>query len=138
MNKKQLLELILLTIFLIAEICRLLKFPYSSMATTLSGFLLSCLYFYASFWLFAAYSISPVNRIIAGFCFSTAIVALMFCLSNWQFWHVYSIIGLALLVLPLVISLFNFKNTGYKQILYRSIFFFVMLSLVFGYKSFLV
>ena len=137
MNKKQLLEFIPLIIFLIAEVFRLLKFPYSSMAMTLSGFLLSCLYFAAALWLYAAYAIHPVNRIIAGFSFSTAIVALMFSLSNWQFWRIYSIIGLLLLGVPLVISLFNYKSFAYKQILYRSIFFIVLLSLVFGYKSFL-
>jgi hypothetical protein len=138
MNKKQLLEFILLIIFLIAEACHLLNFPYSSMASTLSGFLLSCLYFAAALWLYAPYAIHPINRIIAGFSFSTAIVALMFSLSNWQFWHIYSIIGLSLLGLPLVISLFNYKSIAYKQILYRSIFFFVMLSLAYSYRSFMV
>ncbi|BAU52015.1 hypothetical protein [Mucilaginibacter gotjawali] len=136
MNKKQLLEFIPLTIFLIAEICRCLHLPYSSMVMVLCGFLLSCLYFAAALWLYAAYAIHPMNRIIAGFSFSTAIVALMFSLSNWQFWRVYSILGLLLLGVPLVISLFNYKNIAYKQILYRSIFFIVLLSSVFGYKSF--
>jgi len=135
MNKKQLVEFIPLSVFLIAEACRFLHFPYSTIAATIGGFISSCVYFYASYWLYASYNISPVNRIIAGLSFSTTIIALLFCLSNWPFGHVYTVISSVLLAVPLVTSLVNYKNTAYKQFLYRSIFFVVLLSMSYWYRS---
>jgi len=43
--------------------------------------------------------------------------------------------GSTLLAVVLAISLFNYKNTTYKQLLYRSIFFLVLLSLGYWYRS---
>ena len=83
MNKKQRIEFILLTIFLISGVSAFLKLPYSLWSVALSGFLLGSLYFYLSFWLFAEFSIPLVTRIVAGLFYSLNICAWMFCFLNW-------------------------------------------------------
>jgi len=138
MNKKQLLEFIPLAIFIGSEFCRLLNVPYSSVAQVLSGGLLSCLYFYASFWLYSAYAISPANRIIAGVAFSTAIIGCIFSFMDWQFWHIFDIIASAGTVVVIAICLFNRQNPGYKQLLYRSVFFLALLAAAYSYRLFSV
>jgi len=137
MRKKQLIEFTLLTILLLSGVCKVFKVPYSSWVVALSGFFLGILYFNLAFWLFAEFSISLVNRIVAGAFFGINIIDWMFCLLNWPLWILYAIISYAGLGLVVIICLFNCKLSDYKQLLYRSIFFIVILSIIFGYKRFL-
>ncbi|HZY36888.1 MAG TPA: hypothetical protein VFE53_09585 [Mucilaginibacter sp.] len=136
MNKKQFLEFIPLAIFLISALCHVFKTPYNSWPLVLSSGILACLYFYAAFWLYAGYAISLVNRIIAGAALSETIIALLFGLMHWQFWRSFVTIGGVGTVAVLSISLFNRKNSGYKQLLYRSVFFLVILAATYAYRQF--
>jgi|SRR6185503_2387652 len=138
MNKKQLLEFIPLAIFLISAICHLFKVPYSSLVLVLSGGILACIYFCLAAWLYAAYNIPRVSLIITGGAFSVIIIALLFGLMHWQFWHIFSIAGAVLALVVLSISLLKRKNSGYKQLLYRSVFFLAVLAAVYAYLQFSV
>jgi|GEM_PF-1362723 len=135
MNKKQRLEFILLTIFLISGICTLFKVPFSTWMVALSGFFLGSLYFYVSYWLFSDFSIHPISRIIAGLLFSVNIVACMFCFLKWPGWQSYGIISYGGLGTVAIISLFNYKIPGYTQLFYRCVFFIFFLSLIYGYRK---
>jgi uncharacterized membrane protein len=137
MTKKQRIELILLTIFLLSGICTFFKVPYSAWVLVVSAFFIGSLYFYLAFWLFADYNISLTNRRVAGLVFSANIIACMFCLLNWPGWYWDGIFCYAGLAAIAIIVLFNYKRPDYKQLLYRGIFFIAMLSLIFGYRSFL-
>jgi hypothetical protein len=138
MNKKQILELSLLIILLISGACTVFNVPYSKWAVALSGFLLASLYFYLAFWLYAEYSISLVNRIVAGLLFSANIVAWAFCFLNWHGWQPYCIISYIGLGIMVILCLFNRKKPGYKQLLYRGVFFIGILSVVYCYRLFSV
>ena len=136
MNKKQLLEFIPLGIFLLSGICTVFKLPLSTWIVAFSGFFLGSLYFYFSFWLYAEFSISLMNRIIAGLFYSITIVACLFCFLNWPLGQLYSIISYVGLGLVIIICLFNQKIPSYKQLLYRCIFFIIVLSMLYGYRRF--
>jgi hypothetical protein len=136
-KKKQRLEFILLTIFLIAGLCTFFKVPFSKWSVMLSGLLLGSLYFYVAFWLYAEFSIPLIIRIVAGLSYSLTICAGIFCFLNWPLWQLYSIISFTGLVLMAVICLFNKNKPDYKQLFYRCIFFIVLLSVIYGTKRFL-
>jgi hypothetical protein len=136
MSKKQLLEFIPLTVLLISGVCVLFKVPFSTWVVALSGFFLASLYFYVSFWLFSEFSIPLVTRIIAGLFYSLNICAWMFCFLHWPLWELYSIISFIGFLSIIILSLFNNKVPGYKQLLYRCIFFIFFLSLIYGYRKF--
>ena len=136
MNKKQLIEFILLTIFLIAGLFAFFKVPYSSWIVALSGFFLGSLYFYLAFWLFAEFSIPLATRIIVGLFYSISICACMFCFLNWPLWQLYSIISYIGLGSIIILCLFNNEKPDYKQLLYRGILLIAVLSMVYGYKRF--
>jgi len=136
MNKKLLLEFIPLTTFMVSGVGTIFKLPYSALITVLSGGLLATIYFYASFWLFAETSISIANRVIAGLVYSITIIACLFCLLSWPFWHLYGIISYSALGLMVIIWLFNYKLPAYKPLLYRCILFLLILSFVFSNKMF--
>jgi hypothetical protein len=137
MYKKQLIEFIPLTIFLISGICTIFKVPFCTWIVALSGFFLGCLYFYLSFWLYNEFITRLIYRIIIGLCFSMVILACMFCFLKWPLWQLYSIIGFVGLGVILLTCLFNQKSVNYKPLLYRSVFFIIMLSAAYTYKSFL-
>jgi len=135
MNKKLLIEFILVTIFFVSGVCGFFKvLPYASLITALSGFFLGALYFYGSFWLYSGTGISLINRIVGGLLYSITIVACAFCFLNWPFWKLYGIISYIALGIMLMICLFNYKNPAYKPQLYRCIFFLIALSVIYGYK----
>lgn len=136
MNKKQRLEFIPLAIFFIAAICVFFKLPFVALIVALCGLIIASVYFYAGFWLFADYSIAVVNRIVAGLVYSEVIITILFGVLKWAGFKVFSVISFVGLFTVITISLFNYKNAGYKQLLYRSIFFLVCLALIFSYRSF--
>ena len=136
MNKKSLIEFIPLTIFLIAGICAFFGVPYSKWVVALSGFFIGALYFYLSFWLYAEFSISLINRIIAGLFYSLNICAWLFCFLNWPLWQLYSIISYVGLGSIAILCLLNNKKPDYKQLLYRCIVFVAVLSMIYGYRHF--
>jgi len=127
MNSKQRLEFILAAIFLMSCICTFLNLPFSRLAAVLSGFLLGGLYFYGAFWLYGDYAIPLITRIITGLLFSLAVLACMFWLLKWPLFGLYSVISCIGFGLIIIVSIFNSKNTGYKQLLYRCIFFIIVL-----------
>lgn len=135
MNKK-LLEFIPLIIFFVSGIFMLFKAPISPWVIVTSGSCLAMLYFYLAFWLYSGYSISMINRIVSGLVFSLNIEAISFCFLKWQFWQFFSLVSLVGLVLMVTICLVNYKKADHKQLLYRSIFFFVMLLLAYCYRTF--
>jgi hypothetical protein len=137
MNKKQLIEFVPLTIFLISGICTILKLPYATWVTALSGALLGMLYFYVAYWLYSESGISTVNRIICGLAYSTTTVACFFCFLNWPNWNYFGIFSCFGLMLVIIICLHNNKSAGYKAHLYRGVFFLIILSMVCGYRRFL-
>jgi hypothetical protein len=136
MSKRQRLEFILLSLFFVSGICTLFKVHYSTWGVALSGFFLGGLYFYFAFWLFAEFSISLIIRIIVGLFYSIVIVACLFCFLKWPLWQLYSLISFIAMGVILLIYLFNRKSPGYKQLMYRSIFFVIVLSMVYGYTFF--
>jgi hypothetical protein len=136
MTTKQRLEFIPLAIFLIAGICTIFKVPYCTWIVALSGFLLGSLYFYGTYWLYAEFIISLLYRILIGLLFSLIIFGCMFSFLKWPLWQLYSIIGFAGLGAIFVTCLINYKSFNYKPLLYRSIFFLVMLALIYGYRYF--
>jgi hypothetical protein len=138
MNKKQILEFSLLTILLISGICTVFKVPCSTWAVALSGFFLGILYFNLGFWLFAEFSTPLATKIIAGLFYSLTVLAWMFCFLKWPLWNLYSIISFIGLPLVAILCLFNSKKPDYKQLLYRSIFFIGILSVVYCYRLFSV
>ncbi len=135
MTKKQFVEFIPLTIFLIAGIGVFLKFPLSAMLAAISGSTAAMLYFYAAFWLYAEYEIPKASKIIVGVFYSIALIACFFCLLRWPGWKFYSYAGYFSLGVVLVICLSNYKSSAYKQLLYRCIGFIVVLSMLYGYRS---
>jgi hypothetical protein len=135
-KKKQLLEFTPLTIFLTSGFGHFFKIPGSNYVLLISGSFLACLYFYVSFWLYAGYAISLLNKIVAGVAFSITIIAGMFCFLNWPLWRMFGIAGYAGITIILLLCLFNQKKAAYKQFLYRSVFFLVVLAMVFGYRLF--
>lgn len=136
-NKKKLLEFIPLSIFLAACIGLFFKLPFTAIMVALSGLIIGCVYFYAAYWIFANYSISAINRIIAGLVYSEVVITVLFGFLRWAGFKLLSTISFVGLLLVISISFFNYKNVGYKQLLYRSIFFFVLLASVFSYRSFM-
>lgn len=136
MSKKQLVELVLLISFLVSGICAFFSVPYATWGVALGGFFLGGLYFYFAFWLLAEFSIPLIIRIVSGFFYSIVIIACMFCFLKWPLWHLYSIIGFIAMGIVLLLYLFNQKSPGYKQLLYRSIMFVIVLSVVYGYTVF--
>ncbi|HTD41649.1 MAG TPA: hypothetical protein VK671_13565 [Mucilaginibacter sp.] len=136
MNKKLLLEFIPLTLFVIFGILTFFRIPYMGLIALLSGMLLAMLYFYAAFWLFAETVASIASRIITGLALSITIIACIFSLQRWPYWKMYGIISYSALGIMLIICLFNFRSTAYKPLLYRCILFLVLLSLIYGYRSF--
>ncbi|HTI60534.1 hypothetical protein [Mucilaginibacter sp.] len=138
MNKKHLLEFIPLITFFLFSLSPLFKLgvPYATIITLVSGGLLSMLYFYASYWLFAGTGIAPVTRIIAGLTFSVTIVAIIYSLFRWPYWYLFSNIGFAGLGIVLVISLFNYLSPGYKALVYRTFLFLILIAAVYSYRSF--
>ncbi len=136
MHKRQLLEFTLLTILLLSGICVNFKVPYFKYGIAFSGFFLGILYFNLGFWLFAKFSISLVNRIIAGLFFAVNILDWMFCLLNWPLWNLYAIISFIGLPLIIIICVINRQKTDYKQLLFRSIFFLIVLTMIYSYRRF--
>ncbi len=135
MNKKQLLEFIPLVVFLLSGIGILFKAPYCTWIATGSASLLAIVYSNGSNWLFAGFGISKMQTKIAGYAFAANMVGCMFCLLRWpgaQFYCIASYVGLALVA---GISLYNYRVSAYKQLLYRSFLFIVILSMIFGYRS---
>jgi hypothetical protein len=138
MNKKLLLELSLLTIFVLADVCTLFKVPYASIVTLTSGGLLSMLYFYGSYWLYAQSEMHPIVRIAVGFSYSTVVVFFIFGLLHWPFWHIYGIVAGVGLAAITTICLWNYKLPAYKTQLYRCILFLITGAILYGYRYFIV
>jgi len=135
MNKKLTLEFVPLSIFLICCILSVYKVPYSHLLALLTGFLIASLYFYGAFWLFAETGASVAIRIIAGLSFSITIVASLFCLLHWPFWKLYGIISYMGLGITMIVCLIYFKSVTIKPLLYRSLLFVVVLSLIYCYRN---
>jgi len=136
MNKKLLLEFIPLTLFVIFGIFAFFKVPYMGLIALLSGVLLASIYFYAAFWLFAETGAPMAGRIIAGLALSITIIACIFSLQRWPYWKMYGMISYSALGIMLIICLFNFRSIAYRPLLYRCILFLVLISLIYGYRSF--
>jgi len=136
MNKKLLLELSLLIIFLLAGVCTLLKVPYAAVFTVTSGGLLSMLYFYGSYWLYAQSEMHPIVRTAVGFSYSAVVIFFMFSLLHWSFWHIYGIVAGAGLVAITAICLWNYKLPTYKTQLYRCVFFLITGAMLYSYRYF--
>ena len=138
MSKKQLLEFIPLGIFLLFGLSPLFKLdlPFASIAAIMSGSFLAMIYFYGSFWLLSETGTSKIIRIIAGLVFGTNFIGCIFCLMHWPYWSMYATISYIGLGMVLLISLFNYKSLSYKPLLYRCILFIIVLSGVYGYRSF--
>jgi len=135
MNKKLTLEFVPLSIFLICCILSVYKVPYSHLLALLTGFLIASLYFYGAFWLFAETGASVAIRIIAGLSFSITIVASLFCLLHWPFWKLYGIISYMGLGITMIVCLIYFKSVTIRPLLYRSLLFVVVLSLIYCYRN---
>ena len=135
MNKKLTLEFVPLSIFLICCILSVYKIPYSHLLALLTGFLIASLYFYGAFWLFAETGASVAIRIIAGLSFSITIVASLFCLLHWPFWKLYGIISYMGLGITMIVCLIYFKSVTIRPLLYRSLLFVVVLSLIYCYRN---
>jgi hypothetical protein len=135
MTKKQLTEFIPLTIFLIAGIGVLFKFPFSTMLAAISGSVTAMLYFYASLWLYAKYEMPKASKIIAGASYSIALITCLFCLLRWPGWKFFGYVSYLGLSIVLAVCLLNYKSSAYKQLLYRCIGFIVLLSILYEYRS---
>src|SRR5271165_7033829 len=106
MNKKQLIEFVPIALLLISGMCEFFNMPFSRWTIAVSGLFIAALYFYLAFWLYAEFSISLINRIIAGLVYSANIVAWMFCFLNWYGWQFYCIFSYLVLGLIMIISFF--------------------------------
>jgi hypothetical protein len=137
MKKKLLIEFIPLVIFIISVICAFFKLmPYALLMTVVSGVFLAMIYFYAAFWLFAETGTPVVSRIVAGVAFSINIIACVYCLQRWPIWKFYGLAAYFFLAAILIICLFNYRSSAYKPLLYRSLLFLILLSAIYGYRSF--
>jgi len=103
MTKKQYLELIPLSIFLLAGLSALFKVPYSGLIAVVFGGVTATLYCPLSLWLYASAGVSLINRILIGVAYSLAIVALLFCFLHWANWQFECIMSYGALLVAVVI-----------------------------------
>jgi hypothetical protein len=129
------IEYALLAIYFLSGLCLLFKLHSVQYAVVISGGLLSFLYFYASFWLYAQSGISTPHRIIAGLCYAFSIIASESCFLRWPGWDYYVIISFAGLALMTIITISNYTKPGYAAQLYRCIVFIVLLSFLYFIRS---
>lgn len=135
-NKKPLFEFIPLALFVLSGIGTFFKFPYASMLVAFSGFMLSILYFRMVFIPEPESPVSQINRSIAVAVFCISITACMFSFLRWPYWREYGLISVPGMGILLIICLVNYKKNAYKPLLYRCLLFIVLLSLIYGCRSF--
>jgi hypothetical protein len=136
MTKKQYLELIPLSIFLLAGLSALFKVPYSGLIAVVFGGVTATLYCPLSLWLYASAGVSLINRILIGVAYSLAIVALLFCFLHWANWQFECIMSFGALLVAVVICAANYAKPAYKPFLWRCVFFAVLITLVYTYRKF--
>jgi hypothetical protein len=134
MNKKLAAELILLTVFYLAGLCHLLKVPDTAIITVICGGVISTIYFYGAYWLFAQPGMPALSRIVFGVAYTANILACIYSFLHWAFADIFSIISFAALAVVIAICLFNYKSPGYKSQLYKCIFFLAALLMLFSYR----
>jgi len=136
MDKKQLPEFALLTVFVLSGVCTLAKVPHAHSLALLSGGLLSMLYFYGSYWLFKQADVSAITRVVAGFSYAMVIISCLFCLMHWQFWKVFMGVACVGLAVTAGLSLSKYKSAAHLAHLCRCILFLIILSLLYSYRHF--
>ncbi|WP_439696325.1 hypothetical protein ACFGVS_26915 [Mucilaginibacter sp. AW1-7] len=136
MTKKQYLELIPLSIFLLAGLSALFKVPYSGLIAVVFGGVTATLYCPLSLWLYASAGVSLINRILIDVAYSLAIVALLFCFLHWANWQFECIMSYGALLVAVVICAANYSKPAYKPFLWRCVFFAVLITLVYTYRKF--
>ncbi|MBQ4821149.1 hypothetical protein [Aquimarina sp. MMG016] len=132
-------EIVLISIAVLAIFWKALDYPFGNMVTMLSLLGLSCLYFYFSFVLLnsvplrkmfkkdayaEASSIRIIGTICTGVLLSITVLGILFQVMSWPFSKTNLLLGfLGLLIISVIriIKYFKQKEGFYKKILLRSI-----------------